>query len=92
MHKIVCVECQVELYPESNDGVCIDTAIALGGNPYKIWNCDIWKCPTCGKEVAHGFGQNPFAEHFENDFQERLKSSVENRLNRIIYNIEKRQL
>lgn len=88
MHKIVCVECQVELYPESNDGVCIDTAIALEGNPYKLWNCDIWKCPICGKEVASGFADIPFAEHFDNDFQARLKGTVENPINRVVYNIE----
>jgi hypothetical protein len=80
----------VELYPESNNGVCIDTAIALGGKPYKIWNCDIWKCPICRKEVASGFGQNPFAEHYEDDFQEKLKGALENPINRIVYDIEKK--
>jgi len=36
--------------------------------PYKIWYADLWKCPNCKNEIIVGFGWNPVAEHFQNDF------------------------
>jgi hypothetical protein len=26
---------------------------------YRIWHCDIYKCPKCGKEICYGFGDKP---------------------------------
>ena len=73
MSKIVCVKCEVELYPECNDTVVIETAKCLDNKPYKLWFADIWKCPKCGMEVVCGFGNGPIAEHYQEGFEERMK-------------------
>jgi len=43
---------------------------------YKIWHCDIYKCPVCGVEIIGGWGNKPISEHWEKDFQFH-KSNVE---------------
>jgi hypothetical protein len=67
MAKLVCVACEIELMPEVNGTLVIETA-SFG--PYKVWDADTWKCPKCGVEVVTGFGQRPLMEHFEDGFVE----------------------
>lgn len=74
MAKMVCVNCHVEFRPEKNGTIVIETA-SFG--PYKIWEADTWKCPKCNVEVVCGFGQQPIAEHWYQDFQERMQRVCE---------------
>ena len=39
-----------------------------GGKPYKIWQADLWECPTCGHECILGFAAKPSAQHFEDHY------------------------
>ncbi len=66
MPKLVCVKCQCELRPETNDTTVIETA-KFG--PYKIWDADTWKCPGCGIEVVALFN---FAADHQFDFNDAV--------------------
>lgn len=35
------------------------------GEPYKLWQADLFECAECGVEVITGFGQGPIAEHWQ---------------------------
>ena len=50
------------------------------GAPYKLWDADLYRCPTCGHEIVSGFGRGPIAEHFQPTYQqqrERLAPIIE---------------
>ena len=64
-HRPVCVECGLEMRPEKNGVGLLDMA-EFGA--YQIWDADKWKCPSCGKEIIVGFGNNPVSQHFEPEF------------------------
>lgn len=67
MTKLVCVTCQCELKPETNETLVIETA-SFG--PYKVWNADTWKCPGCGVEIVAGFPEQPIRQdHYKADFK-----------------------
>jgi hypothetical protein len=38
------------------------------GEPYKLWDADLYACDECGVEIITGFGRGPFAEHYEPDY------------------------
>ena len=69
-HKPSCVECQTALRPEVTGAYLLETA-GKEQRPYKLWSCDIWKCPECGKEIAHGFSLNAL-HHCSEDFDRML--------------------
>ena len=71
MPKIVCVKCEVEYKPEEN-GVVVEEMASFGS--YKLWQADLVKCPKCGNEIIAGFGNENFAEHYQPDYKEILKS------------------
>lgn len=68
-HRPVCIQCQVELTPEKNGIGLLDMA---DFGPYKIWDTDLWKCPSCGYEIVVGFGQMEIAEHYQDNFQAQV--------------------
>jgi hypothetical protein len=35
------------------------------GEPYKLWDADMYQCEDCGAVVITGFGQRPMAEHYQ---------------------------
>ena len=86
MPKMVCVNCHVELKPEANGILLIETA-SFG--VYKVWSADVWKCPKCEIEIVAGFGNQPIREdHYKEGFPvwlEKMKSHAE----RIEYDNEK---
>ena len=43
------------------------------GSPYKLWDADLYFCPSCGWEVITGFGKGPIAEHYEPTYAEQRK-------------------
>ncbi len=88
MPKIVCVKCQCELRPETNETTVIEMA-QFG--VYKVWNADTLKCPGCGIEVVSGFGDHPVREdHYAPDFISWLRERVRV-ARRIVYDYEKPQ-
>ena len=71
MIKIICVNCHIDLRPETNGTCVIEMA---GKDPYKVWDADTWKCPKCGVEVVTGFGNEPVrADNYAADFPEWLE-------------------
>lgn len=41
------------------------------GEPYKLWDADLYECVECGTEIITGFAQQPFAEHYQADYAAR---------------------
>lgn len=41
--------------------------------PYKVWVGDQWECPECHTQILSGFGQGPIAEHYQDDFTEKVR-------------------
>jgi len=43
--------------------------------PAAIWSADLWACPTCNERMIAGFGLNPIAEHYEENFAAHLANA-----------------
>ena len=41
--------------------------------PYKLWAGDQWECQGCGAVILSGFGRGEIAEHYQQDFSERVE-------------------
>jgi hypothetical protein len=41
------------------------------GRPYKLWDADLWRCPSCGTTLVTGFGRQPIAEHWQPTYREQ---------------------
>ena len=37
-------------------------------NPYKVWVSDRFECEGCGAVILAGFGSQPIAEHYQEEF------------------------
>lgn len=82
MPKIVCMKCGMFFHPKKN-GVVVEEGMPVGDPvegekwvPYKLWSADLLECRVCGTEIVAGFGQQPFAEHFEKDYDQRKAAEV----------------
>lgn len=40
--------------------------------PYKLWVGDLWECQGCGAQIIKGTPSDRLAEHYEQDFGERV--------------------
>lgn len=80
MPKVTCVKCEREMRPKENDAVYLETA-GPDRLPYKIWSADVWACPICEIEVVSGFGLNPIAGNWEDDFHDRVAVLLSNQIN-----------
>jgi hypothetical protein len=64
MRQPICVKCRVSM-------ACVKTGVdveAMAGDmPYQIWSGDLFECPSCKVEIVSGFGQQPVAEHFQEE-------------------------
>ena len=40
------------------------------GDPYKLWDADLWGCPECGARIIAGFGRLPIAEYYQPTYAE----------------------
>lgn len=38
------------------------------GEPYKLWDADLYECQECGAQIITGFGREPMAEHWQPDY------------------------
>jgi len=70
----ICVKCQKE-YKVEKQGVTTELMTTFSGKPasFKLYDSDLWECPVCGHQIIGGFGQRPFAQHFEENYEEILK-------------------
>ena len=64
-HRPVCVKCRTEMRPETNGVGLLDMAEY---GPYKVWDADLYKCPTCSYEIVTGFGVDAISHHIDEDF------------------------
>jgi hypothetical protein len=85
---MVCVKCEIELKIEKNGAIVVEMFMN-NTEIYKLWESDIWKCPSCGFEIVTGFASNPFAEHFSHNCREILEKESVNPNSRIIYDKER---
>lgn len=86
MTKLVCVKCQTELRPFHNGTIVIETA-SFG--PYKVWNADTLKCPSCNIEIVGGFADCPMrSDHYASDFLEWLRK-LKAKADKIVYDNER---
>lgn len=67
----ICSSCEVEMQPTNNNVVVVTHA---NFGPYTLTNADEYTCPKCGHRIITGFALYPYAEHFEEDFKERLEA------------------
>ena len=91
MPKLICVKCQCELKPETNETTVVETAFlraSASPDPYKVWHADTWKCPGCGVEVVAGFGIKPVLEYFHEGFEEALENTL-HEARRVVYDHER---
>lgn len=66
MPRPVCVSCNQEYRVASNDAVAEEVA---DFGSYRLWLVDLWRCPCCGHEILSGFGNKPYAEHWQKDYE-----------------------
>ncbi len=74
MPRPICVKCQIEYRPEKNGAIAEEMATGIGS--YKIWSADLLKCPICGHLIISEYGNNPLAEHYDPDYEERRLAEV----------------
>lgn len=84
--KPICKPCQRFFRPKKN-GLFFIEGMPKGisprvqpGNqspdlwkPYKLWMGDLWECLGCGNEIIVGCGREPIGEHYQPDFEEKVK-------------------
>jgi len=62
--KPVCVECGHKM-PIRKQGIVVLEQFQCPPVPYQAWMADLHECPNCHRQVASGFADNPFWQHFE---------------------------
>lgn len=66
MAGLVCLRCRKFLRVKTN-GVALEEGMPHGDDtwgPYKLWQADLYECPSCGFQLVAGFGLKPIAEHY----------------------------
>jgi acetone carboxylase gamma subunit len=86
MPKLVCVKCKVELKIERN-GVKVVELFQDNLSPYRVWDTDKWKCPSCRYEIIASFADRPLMEHFQGDIEKFIKD-LRDAGNEIVYDGE----
>ena len=73
MPTMICVQCGLFMKMKKN-GVPFEEGMPIsdsptGWGPYKLWMADLYKCQGCGTEIIAGAGQEPLAEHYEENYE-----------------------
>ncbi len=85
--KPICVPCQ-RFYRAKKNGFFFVEGMPVPGvkqaipgtstpeqwAPYKLWVGDLWECQGCGHQIVSGFGRGPIAEHYMDDFADKVKA------------------
>ena len=74
MNKPICVMCGME-FKVLRTGVYVFEMFNSDKDVYRIWQADKLSCRKCGIEIVDGYGINPIAEHFQEDF-EKIKVRI----------------
>jgi hypothetical protein len=86
MPKPVCVKCQ-RFFRMTRSGKTVLEQMPANGSappgascpeawrPYKLWKADLWTCPSCGFELASGFGARAFHERHKEGFAADLEKA-----------------
>ena len=69
----ICCDCRTPFIPLKND--IIVNEINTEGKSIKLWCADLWECPSCETRLITGFGQKPYAVHFEPDYLMQLQNA-----------------
>lgn len=76
-HRPVCVPCQTEFRPSNNNCVVLchsNLNPATDPTPFRLWAADEYECPKCHHKIVVGFAQQPYAEHYQPEFQRQLEA------------------
>lgn len=66
----ICVKCQVEYRPKTN-GINVELMADFGS--FELYKADKVECPGCGHQIITGYGDEPFAIHFKENYKEVLE-------------------
>jgi hypothetical protein len=86
--KPVCVKCKKTFRCENNNAILVEF-YQSNSMIYKIWRCDIYKCPKCGVEICYGFGDRPVMTNI--DGQDACREYVKKSKvygNKVVYDLE----
>lgn len=88
--KPICVPCQRFFRPKKNgywfiEGMPIGngqlppalpgTAEPQRWEPYKLWQGDLWQCEGCSAQIVSGVAHQPFAEHYQENFVQKVEAT-----------------
>ena len=79
----ICVPCKAEMYCSKN-GVVVVCCFQDSRRPYSLTSADEYCCSTCDVKVIVGFAEQPYAEHYEEDFAQML-AAIPNDLRRDVF-------
>jgi hypothetical protein len=57
--------------------------------PYQLIQGDIHRCPKCGYEIVTGLAEQPFAVHYQADFDKVFSDTINNPYISVVYEYEK---
>lgn len=84
--KPICVPCQrffrmkkagfyfIEGMPIGPERAAPGTTELQKWKPYKLWAGDRWECEGCKASIVTGCAHQPIAEHYQVDFEDRVRS------------------
>ena len=75
MKKPICVKCEKGFKPYHNGAFLVEL---FHNNEfiYKIWHCDIYRCPECRVKIVYGYGDNPVMRDI--DGEEKCREFIKN--------------
>ena len=73
-HRPVCSKCELEFKPVKNEVEVLDFS---DNGPYEITFADEWECTGCQFRIVVGFGDGPYARHYENLFDRAISMANE---------------
>ena len=76
MMNPVCVRCKTGMEVKQV-GVTVVEMFGSPPRPKLLWEAYNRECPVCGAAVACGYAQQPPADYYQDDFQERLDAIPE---------------
>lgn len=69
-----CVQCQCEMRCSKTGATIV---VMSGGEPYQLWQADIFQCPGCGFEAVTGWASKPIRHSGQEDFKVYLERYLE---------------
>lgn len=89
MPNPVCVKCKKRMYLK-NGVVVLEYMDKTMKRPYKLWNADMAFCRDCGNKVVFQIANRPFAQHFEEGFEQEVNNIKQQALLKQITLVETR--